>query len=56
MQIDASDVVDYIVTNPEGQRSGIDPRVTDKSGEPVLHGEIPNAAYGYMSAGKADTE
>ena len=53
LQIDASDVVDYIVTNPAGKRSGIDPRVVDQSGKPILN-EIPNAGYGYMSFGNLD--
>jgi hypothetical protein len=54
LQIDASVAVDYIVTNPAGKQSGIDARVVDKSGEPVLLHEIPNAGYGYMSVGKSD--
>ena len=54
LQIDASDVVDYIVTNPEGRRSGIDPRVVDQSGKPILLDEISHAGYGYMSVGNRD--
>jgi len=51
MQIDASDVVDFMVTNPAGKRSGIDPRVLDGLGDPVLLNEIPDAGYAYQSVG-----
>jgi len=51
MQIDVSNIVDYVLTNPAGQRSGIDPRLSDNSGHDILFKEIPNASYSYMSLG-----
>ena len=53
LQIDASNVVDYVVTDPAGRQSGIDPRVIDQSGQPVQLNNIPNSGYSYMSVGNS---
>jgi hypothetical protein len=51
LQIEVTNIADYVLTNPAGQRSGIDPRVLDNSGHHILINEIPNSSYGYMGLG-----
>jgi len=55
MQMDASLGVNYIVTNPQGQKSGVDPRGAATHKQWKWFREIPHANYSFMSVGDLDS-
>lgn len=54
MQFDASEAVNFIVTDPKGRRTGVDPRYKAKPDDWLWLEEIPKANYAFMSVGNLD--
>jgi hypothetical protein len=54
MQVDADHLVNYVVTDPAGRMTGIDPRGAARRENWKRYEEIPESNYGFMSVGDLD--
>jgi hypothetical protein len=54
MQVDADHLVNYVVTDPAGRMTGIDPRSAARRENWKRFQEIPQSNYGFMSVGDLD--
>jgi hypothetical protein len=54
MQVDADHVVNYVVADPAGRMTGIDPRGAARREDWKRYQEIPQSNYAFMSVGDLD--